>query len=136
MDGTECREGAVPDKARKKSGAQMEMTMTFLKTVATALALSVGAMTFTSPARANANDAIIAGAAGFAAGTLLGGAAAYPRGYYGAPGYYAPRAYYARPYYARPYYAPRRAYYAPRYAYPYRYRHPVRSYCYNTRDCW
>jgi hypothetical protein len=102
----------------------MEVTMTFLKTVATALALSVGAMTFTSPARANANDAIIAGAAGFAAGTLLGGAA-HPRGYYAAPAYY-----------PRGYYAPRRAHYAPRYAAPYRYRHPVHSYCYNTRDCW
>jgi hypothetical protein len=102
----------------------METTMTLLKTVATALSLSVGPMTFTSPARADASAAVIAGAAGFAAGTLFGSAAAprayYARPYYGVPAYYPPR-----------YYVPRRVYYP----YPYRYRHPIPRYCY-PRYCW
>jgi len=100
----------------------MEMTMTtFMKTAATVLALSIGAATYTSPAEANANDAIIAGAAGFAVGAMVGGARPryYNRGYYAAPAYY-PRAYYA----------PRRGYY------PRHYRYPVHNNCYNNRDCW
>ena len=64
--------------------------MSFLKTVAAAAALSLGAVTFAAPAEANANDAIIAGAAGFAIGTLFGHAAAQPR-------YVAPRAVYVAP---------------------------------------
>lgn len=95
---------------------KMERTM-FLKTVATALALSVGAMTYSAPAQANANDAVIAGAAGFAVGTLFG-SAAYHRGYYAPRRYYAPRAYYRPYYHPRAYYAPRRAYYRSWYGYP------------------
>lgn len=56
--------------------------MRFTKSVAAAAALAVAAFSFTSfsaePARANANDAIIAGAAGFAVGTLFGNATARP----------------------------------------------------------
>jgi hypothetical protein len=102
----------------------MEAIMRILKVVATALTLSVGAMTFSAPAQANANDAIIAGAAGFAVGTAFG-SAAYPRGYYPRYGAY-------RPYYPRAYY-PRRAYYRPYYrSYygPYTYR------CWNTNHCY
>ena len=64
--------------------------MSFLKTIAAFTALSMGTLTYSAPAQANANDAIIAGAAGFAVGTLFGSAAARPR-------YYAPRAVYVAP---------------------------------------
>ena len=81
--------------------------MSFLKTIAAFTALSMGTLTYSAPAQANANDAIIAGAAGFAVGTLFGSAAARPR-------YYAPRAVYVAP---APVYAPRPVYYVghPRY---------------------
>lgn len=71
--------------------------MRILKSAAVAAALAVAAVSFTGEAEANANDAIIAGAAGFAVGTLFGHATARPR-------YYAPRAVYV---------APRPVYYAP-----------------------
>jgi len=61
-----------------------------IKTIAAALALSLASLTYSAPAEANANDAIIAGAAGFAVGTLFGHAAAQPR-------YYAPRPVYVAP---------------------------------------
>ncbi len=66
--------------------------MRFTKSVAAAAALAVAAFSLTSfsaePAKANANDAIIAGAAGFAVGTLFGNATARPRYVAPAPVYY------------------------------------------------
>jgi hypothetical protein len=67
--------------------------MRVLRTVATALALSLAAMSFAAPASADADDAVIAGAAGFAVGTLFGAAS---RPYYGPRAYYRPGAYYRR----------------------------------------
>jgi hypothetical protein len=64
--------------------------MSIMKTVAAAVALTTAAVTFSAPAEANANDAIIAGAAGFAVGTLFGNATARPR-------YVAPRPVYVQP---------------------------------------
>jgi hypothetical protein len=61
-----------------------------ITSIAAALALAVGAITFSAPARAD-NDAIIAGAAGFALGTLFGHATAQPHYRHG---YYYPRAHY------------------------------------------
>jgi hypothetical protein len=72
-----------------------------ITSIAAALALAVSAMTFSAPARAGSEDAIIAGAAGFAIGTLFGSATARP---------------YHRPAYRSSYYYPR-AHYAPRPAY-------------------
>ena len=78
--------------------------MRLAKSVAAATAFSVAALSYTPPASANANDAIIAGAAGFAIGTLFGTATARPR-------YYAPRpVYVAPPVYVPP---PMPVYYAP-----------------------
>lgn len=71
--------------------------MSFLKPIAAAASIAVAAFAYTGPAQANANDAIIAGTAGFAVGTLFGHATAYPP----PPpryGYYAPpRAVYVEP---------------------------------------
>ena len=70
--------------------------MRFMKTTAAAASLAIAAFAFAPPALADADDAIIAGAAGFAAGTILGNATARPhyvppRAVYGpAYGYYAP----------------------------------------------
>jgi phosphate-selective porin len=78
-------------------GKPMEANMRFLRTVATTLALSLGALTFAAPASADADDAVIAGAAGFAVGTFFGAAT---RPYYGgrayARAYHRPGAYYRR----------------------------------------
>jgi hypothetical protein len=84
-------------------GKPMEADMRFLRTLAAILAFSVGATTFAGPASADADDAIVAGAAGFALGTFFGAAS---RPYYGGraygrthfvPGpYYRPGAYYRR----------------------------------------
>src|SRR5215204_3730396 len=52
--------------------------MRFMKTTAAAASLAIAAFAFTPPALADADDAIIAGAAGFAAGTILGNATARP----------------------------------------------------------
>jgi hypothetical protein len=90
--------------------------MRFLKPVAAAMALTVGAMTFASSAEAgrrhyhrhhhNGGQAAVAGIFGFAAGAILGGALAQPRYYRPAPVYVAPPppvvyqpapAYYAHP---------------------------------------
>jgi hypothetical protein len=71
--------------------------MRFMKSVAAAAAFVVAAVSYTPPASANANDAIIAGAAGFAVGTLFGNATARPR-------YVPPRAVYVAP--APVYYGP------------------------------
>jgi hypothetical protein len=73
--------------------------MSFLKTIAAVAALSIAAVSYSAPAEANANDAIIAGAAGFAVGTLFGNATARPR--YVAPRYVAPQPVY---YYGHPRY--------------------------------
>jgi len=71
--------------------------MHFLRTVATTLALSLGAMTFAAPASADLDDAVIAGAAGFAVGAFFGAAS---RPHYGgrayARAYHRPAAYYRR----------------------------------------
>lgn len=70
-----------------------------LKSISAALALSLAALTYSAPAEANANDAIIAGAAGFAIGTLFGHVAAHPRYHrrvYVAPAY-VPAYYVGRP---------------------------------------
>jgi hypothetical protein len=61
-----------------------------MKPIAAAASLALAAVAFTGQAQANANDAIIAGAAGFAVGTLFGHAAAQPR-------YVAPRPVYVAP---------------------------------------
>lgn len=73
-----------------------------MKSIAAAASIAVAAFAFTGQAEANANDAIIAGVAGFAVGTLFGNATAHPR--------------YARPVYVEPapvYVAPAPVYYAP-----------------------
>jgi hypothetical protein len=79
------------------------------KFVAAAAATAIAAFSLNSfsaqPAEANANDAIIAGAAGFAVGTLFGNATARPR-------YVAPRAVYVAPPRAV-YVAPAPVYYMP-----------------------
>ena len=62
-----------------------------ITSIAAALALAVSAMTFSAPAKAD-DDAFIAGAAGFALGTLFGHATARP---HYRQGYYYPRAHYA-----------------------------------------
>jgi hypothetical protein len=69
--------------------------MQLMKTTAAAAAFAMAAVTYTPPASADSDDAFIAGAAGFAAGTLLGTATARPR-------YYAPRATYVAPGYVAP----------------------------------
>ena len=94
--------------------------MRLMKPVAAALAIGMAATTFASSAEArhrhNHGGAFVAGAAGFAAGALLGSLAqpryrcgyyddCYGAGYYNEPGYYyapapvyaAPRAYYRQP---------------------------------------
>jgi hypothetical protein len=82
--------------------------MRFTKSVAAAVAIAVAALSLNSfsaePAKANANDAIIAGAAGFAVGTLFGNATARPRYVAPRPVYVAPRPVYVAP--APVYYAP------------------------------
>jgi hypothetical protein len=61
-----------------------------MTTLAVAASLALATGVFTGQAQANANDAIIAGAAGFAVGTLFGHAAAQPR-------YVGPRPVYVAP---------------------------------------
>jgi hypothetical protein len=78
--------------------------MRFTRSIAAAASIAVAGFAFTGQAQANANDAIIAGAAGFAVGTLFGHAAAQPR-------YVAPRPVYVAP--APVYVAPASVYYAP-----------------------
>ena len=74
--------------------------MRFTKTIAAAASIAIAAFAFTPAAQADNDDAIIAGAAGFAVGTLFGNATARPH-YVPPRAYYAPRAHYA------PRYAPR-----------------------------
>ena len=86
------------------------------KTIAAAASIAIAALAFAPAAQADNDDAIIAGAAGFAVGTLFGSAVAgphyaAPRGHYVPQGYYAPR-HYPHAYYA-PRHVPRRAYVAP-----------------------
>lgn len=83
--------------------------MAFKRTIAAALAVTVGALSFAGTADArdrgdrgryyrhnnNHNDAFIAGALGFGAGAILGGALSQPR--YAAPYYYEPAPVYVRP---------------------------------------
>jgi len=76
--------------------------MRFTKTIATALALTVGAATFATSAEArhrhyrhHHGNAAAAGVLGFAAGAVLGGALAQPR-------YYSPRYYEPAPVYVEP----------------------------------
>ena len=79
--------------------------MRFTKPFATALALSIGALSFASTAEAgdrwkrhhrhNGGEAAAAGIIGFAAGAILGGALSGPR-YYGG-GYYEPDVVYVAP---------------------------------------
>jgi hypothetical protein len=79
--------------------------MRFTKPIATALALSVGALTFAGSAEAgerwkrhrhhdNGGEAVAAGIIGFAAGAILGGALSQPRYGYG---YYEPDVVYVEP---------------------------------------
>lgn len=85
--------------------------MRYTKTIATALALTVGAATFAGSAEARhrghhgrGGNAAAAGVFGFAAGAILGGALAQPRyerryydrGYY-EPDYYEPAPVYVQP---------------------------------------
>jgi hypothetical protein len=104
--------------------------MRFMKPVATALAVTVGALTFATSAEAGhrhrhhrgGGEAAAAGIIGFAAGAILGGALSGPRydhgyhsggyydgGYYNG-GYYEPEAVYVEP--APVYVQPAPAYYA------------------------
>lgn len=77
--------------------------MHFMKTMAAALAVTVGAATFADSAdarhRRHHNDAFIAGAVGFGAGALLGSALSQPRYRYYEPSYqyYEPRYQYYEP---------------------------------------
>ena len=93
--------------------------MRFMKPVATALAVTVGALTFATSAEAGhrhrhhrgGGDAAAAGIIGFAAGAILGGALSGPRyghGYYG--GGYEPEVVYVEP--APVYVRPAPVYYA------------------------
>jgi hypothetical protein len=87
----------IGSNSQQDIGKPREADMRFLRTVATTLALSLGAMTFAAPASADADDAVIAGAAGFAVGTFLGAAT---RPYYAgrpyARAYHRPAAYHRR----------------------------------------
>lgn len=94
--------------------------MRFMKPVATALAVTVGALTFAPSAEAGhrhrhhrgGGDAAAAGIIGFAAGAILGGALSAPRyghGHHGG-GYYEPDVVYVEP--APVYVQPAPAYYA------------------------
>ena len=80
--------------------------MPFMKTIAAAASIAVAAFAFAPSAQADNDDAIIAGAAGFAVGTLFGNAISRPH-YVPPRAYYAPRAHYA------PRYAPRAVHVAP-----------------------
>jgi hypothetical protein len=77
--------------------------MRFTKIIATALAVTVGALTFTGSAEArhrhhhHGGDALAAGAFGFAAGAIIGGALSQPRYYEPAPYYYEPGPVYVQP---------------------------------------
>lgn len=90
--------------------------MRFMKPVATALAVTVGALTFATSAEAGhrhrhhrgGGDAAAAGIIGFAAGAILGGALSGPR-YYGGS-YYEPDVVYVEP--APVYVQPAPVYYA------------------------
>jgi len=64
--------------------------MRFTKTIAAAATIATAAVTFSGPAHAGSEDAIIAGALGFGVGTLFGNATARPRYYAPAPVYVAP----------------------------------------------
>lgn len=55
-----------------------------------AASVAIAALGFSAPASAGSSDAIIAGAAGFAVGTIFGNATARPRYYAPAPLYVAP----------------------------------------------
>src|SRR5687767_9523517 len=80
--------------ARRRHGAREtgDTTMRFMKPVATALAITVGALSFAGTAEAGhrhhhrhhggGGEAAAAGILGFAAGAILGGALSSPR-YYG-----------------------------------------------------
>jgi hypothetical protein len=59
--------------------------------------LAISALSFSAPAHADSSDAIIAGAAGFAVGTIFGNATARPRYYAPAPIYVAPPPVYYEP---------------------------------------
>jgi hypothetical protein len=63
--------------------------MQFSRSVATACCLALAAMSASPPAEAGSTDAVIAGAAGFTIGTLLGSSTARPR-YYPGTVYIAP----------------------------------------------
>ena len=92
------------------SAARWGDAMRFRKSIAAALAIAVATFSLSSfsatPAKANANDAIIAGAAGFAVGTLFGNATARPR-------YVPPHAVYVAPPPPAVYVAPAPVYYVP-----------------------
>lgn len=91
--------------------------MRFLKPVAAAMALTVGAMAFASSAEAghrrhhhyNGGQAAVAGIFGFAAGAILGSALSQPRYGYG---YYQPAPVYVAPPPPPVVYQPAPAYYA------------------------
>jgi len=64
--------------------------MRFMKFIAMATSIALVSSAFVQTARAGSGDAVVAGAAGFAIGTLFGSATARPR-------YYAPRPVYVAP---------------------------------------
>lgn len=78
--------------------------MRYLKPIATALAVTVGALSYTGSAEAShrrhghgGGDAAAAGIIGFAAGAILSGALAGPRYYQPRYGYYEPEVVYVEP---------------------------------------
>lgn len=64
--------------------------MQFMRPLSLAAAVAIAASSFAAPAKAGGGDAVIAGAAGFAIGTIFGNATARPRYYYAEPVYVAP----------------------------------------------
>ena len=83
-------EMARPRLCPRRAFGALDDVMQYLRSVAIAAALAT-ATSFSVPARAGGNgNAVLAGVAGFAVGTLFGNATAQPRYYAPAPVYVAP----------------------------------------------
>ncbi len=94
-----------PERGKRRVGATRRGDCVMFKRSLTLLALLSGlAVGASEPANAGGGDALFAGVAGFAVGTLFGSATAQPRYYAPAPVYVAPPPVYYEP--VPVYYAP------------------------------